>query len=62
MERSTNLREVRYERYEHRGGENSIHTGTLLTFVYDIPYFDACGEFPPLRIANQILLSGTAGE
>jgi hypothetical protein len=59
------VRDVTYKRYEHTaamvGDEDTTHTGTLLTFVYDIPYFDACGVFPPLHIANQIFLRGEAG-
>lgn len=56
------LREVQYERYEYnREEKHSQHTGTLLTFVYDIPHFAACGVFPPLHIANQILIRGKAG-
>jgi hypothetical protein len=27
-------------------------------FVYDVPYLDACGIFPPLHILNIILRSG----
>ena len=59
------LREVTYERYEYTsacvGDENTVHTGTLLTFVYDIPYFGACGVLPPLHIANQIFSTGRLG-
>ena len=59
---SAKLREVRYERYEYQRPEkHSQHTGTLLIFVYDIPHFAACGVFPPLHIANQILIRGKAG-
>ena len=61
MEKFTNPREIRYERYEFHAHENTVHTGTLLTLVYDIPYFYACGVFPPMHIANQIFLRGTAG-
>jgi hypothetical protein len=61
MANPANLRDVTYERYEFHADENTVHTGTLLTFVYDIPYFDACGVFPPLHIANQIFSRGTAG-
>lgn len=32
--------------------------GTLLSFVYDVPYFGACGVFPPLHIANKTFISG----
>jgi hypothetical protein len=34
---------------------------SLLTFVYDVPYIDACGMFPPLHILNQILTRGASG-
>jgi hypothetical protein len=61
MANPANLRDVTYERYEFHTDENTVHTGTLLTFVYDIPYFAACGVFPPLHIANQIFSRGTAG-
>jgi hypothetical protein len=61
MANPENLRDVTYERYEFHADENTVHTDTLLTFVYDIPYFDACGVFPPLHIANQIFSRGTAG-
>jgi hypothetical protein len=30
----------------------------LLAFVYDIPYFGACGVFPPMHLLNQQLLRG----
>lgn len=36
-------------------------TGKLLSFVYDIPYFGACGVFPPLHIVNFFFASGTCG-
>lgn len=56
------MRQVRYEGYESLGQEEATpHTGSLLTFVYDIPYFGACGVFPPFHIANQIFLRGKAG-
>lgn len=31
---------------------------SLLAFVYDIPYFGACGVFPPFHLLNQLLLGG----
>jgi hypothetical protein len=31
---------------------------SLLALVYDIPYFPACGIFPPLHIINQFFSSG----
>lgn len=53
----TQLRIVNYMRHEFHG-DPQPHTGTLLTFVYDIPYLTACGVFPPLHIANAIFSSG----
>ncbi len=32
--------------------------GDLFTLVYDIPYFGACGVFPPLHIVNQVFARG----
>jgi hypothetical protein len=57
---SSKLKEITYRRYEYMG-ETTVHTGTLLTFVYDVPHFDACGVFPPFHIANQIFMRGEAG-
>ncbi len=31
---------------------------SLLAFVYDIPYFGACGVFPPFHLLNLLLLRG----
>ena len=53
----TNLRVVQYVRHEfHREDEDC--EGTLLTLVYDIPYFSACGVFPPLAVVNEVFSSG----
>lgn len=60
MPDSPRLREVHYHRHEYLG-QSSVHTATLLNFVYDIPHFEACGIFPPLHIANQIFITGKAG-
>lgn len=49
--------EFEYSRHDFHH-EPKIVKGTLLSFVYDIPYFGACGVFPPLRIANKIFKSG----
>ncbi len=61
----TQLRQISYKRYEYTNvlaaREQRVQTSSLLTFVYDIPYFDACGIFPPLHIANQIFIEGKAG-
>ena len=43
---------IEYERHEFRGVPES-RKAELSTFVYDIPYFGACGIFPPLHIINQ---------
>jgi hypothetical protein len=47
------LRTVKYLRHEFHG-EPEQREGTLLTLVYDIPYFSACGVFPPYQIVNQV--------
>ena len=53
----SDLRILRYKRHEFRH-QPKWQKGTLLTFVYDIPYFPPCGIFPPLHILNQILSDG----
>jgi hypothetical protein len=54
------LRVINYTREEFHG-EDEPCEGTLLTFVYDIPYFSACGVFPPLHIVNEVFSSGGGG-
>ena len=58
-------RRITYTRYEfiavQAGEEDTVQTGTLLTLVYDIPYFGACGIFPPLHLANEMFSRGTLG-
>ncbi len=51
------LRTLRYKRHEFRHNPKT-NEANLLIFVYDVPYFDACGIFPPFHIANQIFSSG----
>jgi hypothetical protein len=51
------LPEVTWSRHECFY-EPEFCRGSLLWLVFDIPYFDACGIFPPFHIANQIFLSG----
>jgi hypothetical protein len=51
------LRRVRYVRHEFPG-RKSTREDSLLVLVYDIPYFGACGVFPPLHVLNQFLLRG----
>ncbi len=53
------LRTVTYKCYEFHE-EPEPRGGSLLSFVYDIPYFGACGVFPPLHVVNQIFLRGGA--
>jgi hypothetical protein len=51
------MRIIKYERTEFHGDDELIEN-ELLAFVYDIPYFGACGIFPPIHIINSIFLSG----
>lgn len=51
------MKTIDYERHEFHG-DPEPRTALLSTFVYDIPYFGACGIFPPVHIANQIFQSG----
>ena len=51
------LRTVKYKRHEFRS-KPVVREQNLLTFVYDIPYFGACGVFPPAHIINQIFKDG----
>lgn len=50
-------RTVKYLRHEFHGDPEPCEN-TLLTFIYDIPYFSACGLFPPYHIVNQVFSSG----
>jgi hypothetical protein len=52
-----NLREIEYTRHEHTRRDEG-RKNNLLMFVYDIPYFPACGVFPPLHILNQVFSAG----
>ena len=51
------MRTVKYQRHEFRG-EPEPRSAELSVFVYDIPYFGACGIFPPIHIINEIFQSG----
>ena len=51
------MRIINYERTELHGDNEPVEND-LLSFVYDVPYFGACGIFPPFKIANSIFLSG----
>jgi len=51
------LIKIKYKRHEYNIRPQKCENN-LLVFTYDIPYFGACGIFPPLHIANQIFLSG----
>lgn len=53
----TQLKNIEYERHEFRG-DPVLMRAELSTFVYDIPYFGACGIFPPFHILNEIFGSG----
>lgn len=54
------LRRVRYSRHHGmwHGNRADPMENSLLAFVYDIPYFGACGVFPPHHLLNQYLLGG----
>jgi len=52
--------DILYERDEiHHEPEKVV--GKLLTFIYDVPYLDGCGIFPPFHILNQIFATGSVG-
>ena len=54
------MAEMRRVQYVHTflHGDDEPREGSLLTFMYDIPYFPPCGVFPPFHILNQQLSSG----
>lgn len=52
------MRSIKYKQHEHTWPTPKKQHAILSTFVYDIPYFGACGIFPPLHICNQWFLSG----
>jgi hypothetical protein len=47
------LRTVRYVRHPGPWHDPQPMENSLLAFVYDIPYFGACGVFPPFHLLNQ---------
>lgn len=53
------MKVIDYERHEPHG-ESERRRAELPIFVYDIPYFGACGIFPPFHIINEIFQSGGA--
>jgi hypothetical protein len=54
------MRKISYIRTEFHA-EDEDTENTLLAFIYDIPYFGACGIFPPFHILNEIFRSGGGG-
>jgi len=56
-QREASLRRVSYVRHEFHG-EPKVLTNSLLAFIYDFPYFGACGVFPPFHLLNQVLAHG----
>jgi hypothetical protein len=50
-------RQISYFRHEFRLSP-SPRKNTMLAFLYDIPYFGACGIFPPFHLLNELLRSG----
>jgi len=53
------MRTISYEQHEFHGTPERL-SAELPAFVYDIPYFGACGIFPPHHIINEIFESGGA--
>jgi hypothetical protein len=51
------LRQIEYRRHEFHFDPES-RKGSLLAFVYDVPYLGACGIFPPRHLLNQQLRGG----
>lgn len=50
---------INYKYIRHEFHHEPIEAeGSLLVMIYDIPYFSACGIFPPFHIINQIFSSG----
>jgi hypothetical protein len=54
---SEGMKVIEYERHEFHGDPEQ-RRAELSVFVYDIPYFGACGIFPPYQISNEIFQSG----
>jgi len=53
------MRTITYLSHEFHGVPEALNA-ELPAFVYDIPYFGACGIFPPFHIINGIFESGGA--
>lgn len=51
------MKKITYTRTEFDERDKTVEND-LLAFVYDVPYFGACGIFPPFHIINQFFLSG----
>jgi hypothetical protein len=51
------MRTIKYERTEYRH-EPEKREAPLATFIYDVPYFGACGIFPPYTVINQYFAQG----
>jgi hypothetical protein len=51
------MKTVEYVRHEYHG-DPERRSAELPVLVYDIPYFGACGIFPPHHILNEFLLTG----
>jgi hypothetical protein len=51
------MRTIQYQRHEFHH-EPEGREAPLSVLVYDIPYFGACGFFPPFHIINQYFASG----
>jgi hypothetical protein len=54
------MRQVQYTHTFFRVDDES-REGSLLTFMFDIPYFPPCSVFPPFHILNLFLARGSGG-
>ncbi len=48
---------ISYTRHDFREPDRNV-IAPLHIFVYDVPYLDGCGIFPPFNVLNAILRSG----
>ncbi|HHH49429.1 MAG TPA: hypothetical protein ENK52_00440 [Saprospiraceae bacterium] len=51
------MRIIEYQRHEFHS-DPEYRKSKMSIFVYDIPYFGACGIFPPFHIINEIFQTG----
>jgi hypothetical protein len=52
------MRTIKFQRHEFHEEKPEDREAPLFVIVYDVPYFGACGIFPPFHITNQFFASG----